>query len=180
MVKGSVWWLRSVPVAMLVSVFCRAGSREMNPGVFVRLVLVSWSGGVCFVVGVPCCGQSGKIVASLMSLFFVCGCFTFSCLCFVQIKWWYSQPLCMQSELGLSFLLTITCFCLQCPVAVFALGHPRQIGQTSAAFSTAAFLVSMGANKKWRQPPAGKMYFSKSNQIKSNRYIFNDKIHTYL
>ena len=57
---------------------------SLVPGVFVRLVLVSWSGGVCFVVGVPCCGQSGKIVTSLMSLFFVCGCFTLDfsgCFC---------------------------------------------------------------------------------------------------
>ena len=41
MVKGSVWWLRSVPVAGLVLWFFRGDRMEVDSGSF-RLVLVSW------------------------------------------------------------------------------------------------------------------------------------------
>ena len=50
----------------------------------VRPTSSAGSGGVCFVVGVSCCGQSGKTVTSLISLLFVCGCFSLDfpgCFC---------------------------------------------------------------------------------------------------
>ena len=50
----------------------------------VRPTSSAGSGGVCFVVGASCCGQSGKTVTSLISLLFVCGCFSLDfpgCFC---------------------------------------------------------------------------------------------------